>query len=215
MTRQEKLKAALLPIKYIKLDLKGKVFGNLTVIKAAGRIILNNNYKLSRVVWECLCSCGNTHLVQTAALNRNKINHCEECVNTYKKTSLVKNYFSKMSKEEHTHYTFLNLYRRYKDNAKTYNRTFELTEEEFKQLTSSNCFYCDIKPHKKAQFYYHKKTKVEHYIYNGIDRKDNNKGYTLENSLPCCFSCNEMKKASTFENFVDKIKTIYNNLGNK
>jgi hypothetical protein len=33
--------------------------------------------------------------------------------------------------------------------------------------------------------------------YNGIDRVDNEKGYLVENCVPCCFTCNSLKKSVT------------------
>ena len=32
------------------------------------------------------------------------------------------------------------------------------------------------------------------YVCNGIDRRDNSKGYTVENCVPCCFEVNAMKR---------------------
>ncbi len=42
----------------------------------------------------------------------------------------------------------------------------------------------------------------EEYIYNGIDRLDSSKGYTLENCVPCCEEINVMKMALTKDRFV-------------
>lgn len=52
---------------------------------------------------------------------------------------------------------------------------FNLTLEEYSALCNLPCYYCsDVK-------------------YNsgyGLDRIDNNKGYTIENVIPCCGDCN-------------------------
>ena len=37
------------------------------------------------------------------------------------------------------------------------------------------------------------------FIRNGIDRKDNDKNYTLENSVPCCWTCNRGKMSKTMD----------------
>jgi len=42
----------------------------------------------------------------------------------------------------------------------------------------------------------------------GVDRIDNTKGYTIENSAPCCTLCNMMKKAMTVNDFLSHIKKI-------
>ena len=36
-------------------------------------------------------------------------------------------------------------------------------------------------------------TKDRTFLYTGIDRKNPNFGYTEQNSVPCCSSCNQMK----------------------
>ena len=66
-----------------------------------------------------------------------------------------------------------------------------ITIEEFKILDSSPCSYCGDNG------------KV------GIDRIDNSKGYTKENSTPACKLCNFMKKAMTVQDFLNHIKKIY------
>lgn len=54
------------------IDLTGKVFGNLTVIKK----IQNKPVK-----WLCKCSCGNTTIVLTANLTHHKSTSCNLCAN--------------------------------------------------------------------------------------------------------------------------------------
>lgn len=46
-----------------KRDLTGKRFGKLTVIKDSGK------RQNSKVLWECICECGNTALCSTNNLN--------------------------------------------------------------------------------------------------------------------------------------------------
>lgn len=47
---------------------------------------------------------------------------------------------------------------------------------------------------------------------NGIDRVDSNKGYHIDNCVPCCTSCNYAKHKLSQKEFYDKIKKIYHNL---
>ena len=70
------------------------------------------------------------------------------------------------------------LIRTYKKNAKRRNIRFSLTKDQFRAITKKNCYYCNIAPYAKA-------TNTGRfvngsYIYNGIDRLDNKKGYTKE-----------------------------------
>ncbi len=48
---------------------------------------------------------------------------------------------------------------------------------------------------------------IPQYIFNGVDRKDGG-DYTLENSVPCCWDCNEMKSDRSCEEFLNKAKKI-------
>lgn len=47
-------------------DLTGKIFGKLVVIKRSGV------YSDGHVLWECLCECGNTTVVQSNNLQKKK-----------------------------------------------------------------------------------------------------------------------------------------------
>lgn len=42
----------------------------------------------------------------------------------------------------------------------------------------------------------------------GIDRVDNSVGYTIENCVPCCTSCNFMKGKMTKDDFIEKVSQI-------
>jgi hypothetical protein len=54
-------------------NLTNQKFGRLTVIKQANHISTGNRY---RVAWECLCSCGTTHIVAADFLLGKKILSC-------------------------------------------------------------------------------------------------------------------------------------------
>ena len=40
---------------------------------------------------------------------------------------------------------------------------------------------------------------------NGVDRKDNNEGYTIDNVVPCCSSCNTRKWTKTYERYLAEV----------
>jgi hypothetical protein len=67
---------------------------------------------------------------------------------------------------------------------------FELTFEEFKLLITRHCTYCGAAP---CNIKRKKKWGNRRLYYSGIDRKDNSKGYTSDNSVPCCHKCNQVK----------------------
>jgi hypothetical protein len=78
----------------------------------------------------------------------------------------------------------------YKRQARSRGLAWELTGEDFDQLTSSDCYHCSTPPANVAR---RKKYEGSAFIYSGIDRLDNTLGYTRENSVPCCFDCNRYK----------------------
>lgn len=87
----------------------------------------------------------------------------------------------------------------YMHRAKKKGVSFKLSESEFRQLTSSNCHYCNKIPsqnanRKHSNFKYKNRMRFKiSYIYNGIDRINSNEGYTLNNCVSCCGDCNLIK----------------------
>lgn len=80
----------------------------------------------------------------------------------------------------------------YKKRAVNMGLEFNLTQDQFNHLVNSNCFYCD-----KVRTKSHR---------NGIDRKDNNIGYILENCVACCGQCNQMKCQLTDVDYIECCK---------
>ncbi len=98
------------------------------------------------------------------------------------------------------------LYGKYRHAAKKRELEFTITKDEFKYLTSSNCYYCGTVPSASI----HRKGFKQEYIYNGIDRLNNNIGYIINNCVPCCKTCNVAKATYTIEYFLEWIEKIYN-----
>lgn len=82
----------------------------------------------------------------------------------------------------------------YKNGAKERILEWLLTDEEAVDLFYLACHYC--------------KRVGPDYGLVGIDRKDNNLGYTLANSLPCCSMCNRAKGTLPYESMQAYIKSI-------
>ncbi len=93
----------------------------------------------------------------------------------------------------------------YKIHAKERSLSFDISKEYFMALTKKNCHYCNLPPSTKC----HPKGSNGAYIYNGIDRIDNAKGYTMENCVTCCEKCNAMKEDHSLPDFLKHIKKIY------
>ncbi len=65
-----------------------------------------------------------------------------------------------------------------------------LTFEEYVQLVSLACAYCGAEP-RCLPWAVRRKLDIKT---NGIDRVDNKIGYTRENCVPCCETCNFIKR---------------------
>lgn len=121
---------------------------------------------------------------------------CKECRNGKNKlywenlsdikTKQRMEYFSNWSKN-----TLKGRYRVYKGGAKQRGISFSLTRDEFETFWQKPCSYCGdaIKSI-------------------GIDRVDNDVGYTIENCIPCCERCNKMKLQLGFDEFIEHCKRI-------
>lgn len=46
------------------------------------------------------------------------------------------------------------------------------------------------------------------FLYNGIDRLDNRRGYTVKNSVPCCTLCNYKKGNQSADEFLTWVRKV-------
>ena len=99
----------------------------------------------------------------------------------------------------------------YKNAAKTRNLEFCLTNEQFDNLITSKCYYCGVEPSVHQSDKRYNKTDKP-FKRNGIDRKDSSKGYTVENTVPCCKMCNKMKMDYSITEWLQQIGKIYKNV---
>ena len=101
----------------------------------------------------------------------------------------------------------------YKANAKNRGYSFEISDKEFFDIISQNCYYCNAKP-RLANYLSKSTVKYTEFNFyaNGVDRLDNKKGYIKDNVVPCCTACNLMKKELHYKHFLNKITAIYENL---
>jgi hypothetical protein len=171
------------------IDLIGQRFGKLVVV---GRT--NKGKKSKSVRWECMCDCGNTSFPTTAHLRNSGITSCG-CMlgNPLPNGQAALNWY----------------YSEYKSSAKKRGIEFCLSKEEFKKLTSANCFYCGQEPNRTRRT----SKNTGEYIHNGIDRVDNSKGYILGNCVSCCKECNIMKMDLSIAEFLHRIKIISERFG--
>ncbi len=103
---------------------------------------------------------------------------------------------------DHSISAFNKIYSRYK------NKGLKIEKEIFKKMIVKNCFYCASPPSSSS----YSTTKEGVFIYNGLDRVDNTRGYELENIVTCCIICNQSKLNRTLDQFKEWIKRVYHNL---
>lgn len=166
-------------------DKTGNRYGKLIVLRVA-------EVKNNKVYWLCLCDCGKEKIIGGSELTKGSTNSCG-CGRSDAQRARSK-------KGE----TPLNaLYNDYRSGAKRRGLEFSLTKEQLFTLVTGNCFY-DNEPPSKI-----KRTLVDSIMYNGIDRVDNSKGYTIDNVVTCCWECNRIKLDMSKDTFLDKIRKIY------
>lgn len=170
------------------LDLIGQKFGKLTVLKQNGKYTYKGR---TYIHWDCQCDCGKIVNVRGSNLKSKSTKSCG-CVIPHRKS------FS----ESNFNYIFYT----YKRNARLKKREFSLTKEEFKILTSSKCYYCNQQPQTITK---NQNTSNGYYKYNGIDRVDNSKGYSIDNCVSCCKRCNFSKHNLSKTEFLNIVKMIY------
>lgn len=165
-------------------DLIGAKFNELTILSFPGHLIRKEKGKLyKRAAVNVKCSCGVSFIMDFQKLKHNRIISCGH---------INRNYYI-----DPYACSARGLYTRYKSKARKDGKVFELTEGKFRELITSNCTYCGVKP-----LQVHSKCNCKKPIlHNGIDRVDSSKGYTVDNSVPCCKTCNRGKNDMSVQEF--------------
>lgn len=185
-------------------DLTGKRFGRLTVISFS-------HLRKSQSMWLCKCDCGTEKLVQGSYMTSQGVQSCgcltrelsSERGKIIGKKNISKYVESKRKPKGESSRNHLFYLYKYKANKRKIE--FALSIDDFAVITKQSCHYCGIEPNQIQN----QKGKSTAYIFNGIDRIDNSKGYILDNCVPCCKQCNTAKMASTKEEFLIWINRVY------
>jgi len=173
-------------------DLRCKKFGRLLAINPV------RYDPRGFTCWEFLCDCGTTAFINGDSVVSGSTKSCGCLKREYQ------NNLENIHKLPYGDAAFNSLYYNYKQGAKKRNLEFILTKEDVRILTSKNCFYCGAIPSQHTNTIRH-----GNYIYNGIDRVNNFKGYTLDNCVPCCGDCNKAKRQKTKEEFIQWVSRVY------
>ncbi len=175
------------------VDITGRQFARLEVLRES-----KTRNKKREVCWICLCSCGAYIVVSGCSLRSGNTKSCGCLHHDMLHLNLGEANLNK-------------LYATYVSSAKKRKIKFDLTKKEFKDLTKQNCKYCGTEPLTAKT----SSRSYGEYIYNGIDgidRVDNNIGYTLDNCVACCKMCNYMKHSSSVGDFSSHVRKIYEHL---
>lgn len=170
------------------IDLTGQRFGKLVVIKRVP------NVKRNATRFLCRCDCGKEVVRLSSSLKKG----CAVSCGCWKSLPEGEG-------------AFRALYRATEYNAKYRGISWSLSEDFFRWITKQPCRYCGAEPYQV----YQQSRKMGGYIFNGIDRVDNETGYTEENCVPCCGICNYMKSATDVSDFKEWVASVYNHWASK
>lgn len=172
------------------IDLTGHRYGKLVVIRKNGYAKRAAGF---RAQWLCRCDCGNLKTIVGMDLRKTKggTKSCGCLVRSPEGEAAFRKMYYRMYKQA--------MQRGYKWN---------LTENQVREITSSPCHYCGKSPQQVSGEYTNAFNGV--YLYNGIDRVDNTKGYTGNNVVPCCKTCNHAKSSLPIDDFREWILSVYN-----
>lgn len=169
----------------------GHRFNRLTVLEDGRRPNGPHSYQ-----YRCRCDCGNEVFVKGAQLKSGNTKSCG-CLSQDRKNAATLADFGSFK---------ISLYRRYVKGAAVRGHVFELTREQAIPLFTQICHYCGSPPATAgtpSTFGYRKKYDVSKFYYNGIDRVDNSKGYTVSNVVPCCSTCNRSKGTMPLDKWLE------------
>lgn len=180
-------------------DISNIKTGLLTPVKFIER---RNN----KSYWLYKCECGNAKIISSYRVKSGDVKSC----GCYRRKVSINNLSNRINKEETGIHAKTGLYFFYKKSAKNRGIFFELEKEIFLNTVCKNCHYCDSPPSNKCNL--KKRNDTGYYIpfvYNGLDRVNNNEGYIESNILPCCWICNRAKQGLMYDDFIAYINRAY------
>lgn len=175
-------------------NLTGRVYGDLEVLRYDG-------YRNNRTYWITRCKCGREAPVSSTSMKSGSVKSCLPC-----------------SGRKHQQTTLNRAYLSHKRSA--LDRGMEpLPRSEWDRIIVQKCHYCGKRETRnaiKSVRNSNPRLKVavkDDYLWDvqmvGVDRKDPSKEYSVDNCLPCCSLCNQIKMDLTYDEFKTHIAEIY------
>lgn len=136
------------------------------------------------------CDCGDFRWVRSDTLKKNKWG-CKSCAKELSRKKFGEAYVIGAAWHSLT------------GNARARGLLVEITKEDFIKIAKQNCFYCGAEPKETSHANLPEWSTPAKL--NGIDRIDNNIGYTIENSVSSCYICNRGKMNLSLQEFKEWI----------
>ena len=179
-----------------KEDLVGRRFDRLEVVSYHGPLGHGHH------AWDCRCECGSHKVVSRNQLMMGKVRSCgclqEELYAKMREDCIAKNTKPAGVAAFNAHYNS------YLQRSRDKKIVFELSQEQFRELSGRPCFYCGSPPELRYVKEYYNGPCVT----NGLDRVDNSRGYIADNVVACCAICNKAKRdlpIATFTAWLDRL----------
>lgn len=190
-----------------RIEMAGKIYNRWRVIevdveKSVGKALY----------WFCEClDCDGTYSVWGANLRSGGSKRCLKCGSGHAH-ALQKGQVRTKRTPLETAYHYINKLLR-KD-ARLRGHEWHLSLDIVVKLVTANCVYCGIEPSSPCSPLKHlgmsqRSSKEATFLRNGIDRVDSNKGYTEDNVVSCCETCNKAKLAQSTSEFLTWITRVY------
>ena len=159
-------------------------YGKLTVLSEAPR----GKWREMRV--NCRCECGVEKVIDWNGVRQRLVTSCGGC----RRRTSDKDQVAKSA---------------YRDARSRRPKGFSLSMKNVREIIfDTKCRYCGANPEtKEVNKVRADGTRPSHPAHT-IDRLDSSKGYTRENSVPACWTCNEMKMARTEDEFIEACKRV-------
>ena len=204
------------------INMIGHKVNRLTVIAEDGCYIKPHSGKKD-YKWLCRCECGSIKSIRGNTLRRGNIISCG-C----RQKEIAGETAGKRRKSNQALYSHYVHFETYERAALKRNLKWNISLEQFIDITSKNCTYCNLSPQEylRAKNMYIRTSKRDGrpidqdfansrvVLANGIDRKDSNIGYFIENCVPCCSQCNIAKGDTPYSDWIAWIERLVSNARN-